>query len=87
MMPHTWREFLEMDAKRFTSLAMMPFFMMKKLEPYDWHPVRLATIFRVSYEYACERLTYIRNRIEANYLVEQEAKKILSQKQNVHSYY
>ncbi|MED0672682.1 ImmA/IrrE family metallo-endopeptidase [Aneurinibacillus aneurinilyticus] len=70
MMPKTWREFLEMDAKRFTNLAMMPFFMLKELEVHEWHPVHLATIFDVSYEYACDRLNYIQNRIQANYLEE-----------------
>ncbi len=60
----------EEDAKRFTNLAMMPFFMLKELEAHEWHPVHLATIFDVSYEYACDRLNYIQNRIQANYLEE-----------------
>jgi Zn-dependent peptidase ImmA (M78 family) len=70
MMPKIWRDFLEMDAKRFTNLAMMPFFMLKELEPHQWHPVYLAAKFDVSYEYACDRLAYIHARIEANYLEE-----------------
>lgn len=46
--------------------------MLRELELYEWHPMRLAAKFDVSYEYACDRLTYIQNRIEANYLAEQE---------------
>jgi hypothetical protein len=75
MMPKIWRDFLEMDAKRFTNLAMMPFFILRELEPYEWHPMRLTAKFDVSYEYACDRLAYIQNRIEANYLAEQEKAK------------
>ncbi|MFT9848467.1 ImmA/IrrE family metallo-endopeptidase [Aneurinibacillus sp. REN35] len=70
MMPKIWRDFIEMDARRFTNLAMMPFFMLCQLEPHEWHPARLATKFDVSYEYACDRLAYIHNRIEANYIAE-----------------
>ncbi|NMF01151.1 ImmA/IrrE family metallo-endopeptidase [Aneurinibacillus aneurinilyticus] len=72
-MPDTYKAFMELDTLRFMKVAMMPFFMLKELEPHEWeYPRYLAHIFNVSYEYAAARLTYIRRRIEAHYLAEQE---------------